>query len=80
MKNGQQSDRRFECAESGQSLQGEQFDEFAKHDTYLLYIHILGFRALVEEGGDGDGLCGIIDSLDAHGPDAFKTVVFPYTL
>src|SRR5271170_2675016 len=47
-----------------------------ERDTYLLYIHILGLRALVEEGGDVDGLCGIIDSLDAHRPDAFKTVVF----
>src|ERR1700722_13311887 len=47
-----------------------------EHGTYLLYIHILGFRALVEKGGDGDNLCGIIDSLDAHRPDAFETVVF----
>jgi hypothetical protein len=50
-----------------------------EHGTYLLYIHILGFRALVEKGGDVDGLCGMIDSLDAHRADAFKTVVFPYT-
>ena len=47
-----------------------------ERDTYLLYSHVLGFRALVENGGDGDGLCGIIDSLDAHRPDAFETVVF----
>jgi len=47
-----------------------------ERDTYLLYIHILGFRALVEKGGDGDNLCGIIDSLDAHRPGAFETVVF----
>jgi hypothetical protein len=26
-----------------------------ERDTYLLYVHILGVRALVEEGGDGDG-------------------------
>ena len=47
-----------------------------ERDTYLLYIHILGFRALVEKGGDVDGLCGIINSLDAHKPGAFETVVF----
>ena len=44
--------------------------------TYLLYTHVLGLRALVEKGGDVDGLCGIINSLDAHRPDAFETVVF----
>jgi hypothetical protein len=76
MKNDQQSDRRFECVESGQSLQGKQFLQFAERDTYLLYTHILGFRALVEKGGDGDGVYGIIDSLDAHRPGAFETVVF----
>jgi hypothetical protein len=47
-----------------------------ERDTYLLYTHVLGIRALVEKGGDGDGLCGIIDSLDAHRPGAFETVVF----
>jgi hypothetical protein len=72
MKNGQQSDRRLECVESGQPLQGEQFLRFAKHGAYLLYIQILGFRALVEKG---DNLCRIVDSLDAHRPGAFKTVV-----
>ena len=76
MKNEQRSDRRLECVASGQSLQGEQFPEIAKHGAYLLYTHVLGFRALVEKGGDVDGLCGIIDSLDALRPDAFKTVVF----
>ena len=50
-----------------------------ERETYVLYIHILGFRALVEKGGDGDNLCRIVDSLDAHRPDAFRTVVFPYT-
>jgi hypothetical protein len=79
MKNGQQSDRRFECVESGQSLQGEQFFEIAKHEAYLLYVDLLGSGTLVEKSGSADGLCGIIDSLDAHRPDAFKTVVFPYT-
>jgi hypothetical protein len=47
-----------------------------ERDTYLLYTHGLGIRALVEKGGDGDRLCGIIDSLDAHRPGAFETVVF----
>jgi hypothetical protein len=41
-----------------------------ERDTYLLYTHVLGFRALVEEGGDVDGLCWIIDLLDAHRPGA----------
>jgi hypothetical protein len=74
MKNGQQSGRRFECVESAQSLQGEQFLEIAKHGAYLLYVNLLGSSPLVS--GGVDGLCGIIDSLDAHRPDAFKTVVF----
>jgi hypothetical protein len=47
-----------------------------ERDIYLLYIHILGVRALVEKGNDVNGLCGIIDSLDAHRPGAFETVVF----
>ena len=41
-----------------------------ERDTYLLYTHVLGLRALVEEGGDVDGLCWIIDLLDAHRPGA----------
>ena len=79
MKNDQQSDRRFECVASGQSLQGEQFLQFAEHGAYLLCVDVLGFGPLVERSSDVDGLCGIINSLDAHRPDAFKTVVFPYT-
>ena len=47
-----------------------------ERDAYLLYTHVLGIEALVEEGGDGHGLCGIINSLDAHRPGAFETVVF----
>jgi hypothetical protein len=75
MKNDQQSDRRFECVASGQSLQGEQFLQFAEHGAYLLCVDILGFGPLVERSGGAGGLCGIIDSLDAHRPDAFKTIV-----
>jgi hypothetical protein len=47
-----------------------------EHGTYLLYVDVLGFSALVEKGGDVGGLCSIIDSLDAHNPGAFDTVVF----
>ena len=67
MKNDQQSDR-FECAASGPSLQGEQFLQFAEHGAYLLYVE--------EKSGGVDGLCGLIGSLDAHRPGAFKTVYF----
>src|ERR1700733_15503451 len=78
MKNDQQSsDCRFECVESGRSLQGKQFLKIAEDGAYLLYVDLLGSGPLAEEGGDVDGLCDIIDSLDAHRPGAFETVVFP---
>jgi hypothetical protein len=47
--------------------------------TYLLYVDLLGSGPLVDESGGVDGLCGIIDSLDAHNHDAFDTVVFSDT-
>jgi len=49
-------------------------------DRFLLYIDILGFSDLVSRGADIDALYKIIDSLNVHQHDVFKTIVFSDTI
>jgi hypothetical protein len=50
-------------------------------NRYLLYIDILGFRDLVRTGpAEVHRLYKIIDTLNVHGHDSFKTIVFSDTI
>ncbi len=49
-------------------------------DRYLLYIDMLGFSDLVRKKGHVEKLYRIIDSLNVHEHDAFRTIVFSDTI
>ena len=50
-------------------------------DRYLLYIDVLGFSALIDEGlGKINDLYEVIASLNVHRHDAFKVIVFSDTI
>jgi hypothetical protein len=50
-----------------------------EQSRYLLYIDMLGFSSLVMRKGQVDELYEIINSLNAHKHDSFKTIVFSDT-
>lgn len=49
-------------------------------EKFLLYIDILGFTELVVKRGNVDRLYNIIDDLNAHRHQDFKTIVFSDTI